>query len=180
MINTDCTPTGHEHLSKAVMLVVLVDGKKQAPFIIMKRNDLVSQKIFLDRHAQMKARSCRYARDMTMYLLANWRQLVKLVMAESLAAPVFKWKSNTSEKVSSSFCMKCFTYLPLFLKFSPVEFYFSLMRKDELRTHGRMADSSQMTRHSSKERVMQLLNVVNDHFTGEIRATKVLIQTKTL
>jgi hypothetical protein len=79
----------------------------------------------------MKAGSCRYARDMTMYLLANWHQLVKLVMAESLAAPVFKWKCNTSEKVSSSFWMKCFTYLPLFLKFSPVEFYFSVMRKDE-------------------------------------------------
>jgi hypothetical protein len=79
----------------------------------------------------MKAGSCRYARHMTMYLLANWHQLVKLVMAESLASPVFKYKSNTSEKVSSSFCMKCFTYLPLFLKFSQVEFYFNLMRIDE-------------------------------------------------
>jgi hypothetical protein len=42
-----------------------------------------------------------------------------------------------------------------------------------------MAGSSQMTRHSFKERVMLLLNVVKDHFTGEIRATEVLIQTKT-
>jgi hypothetical protein len=130
-MNTNCTPTGHEYLSTAVLLVVLGDEKKPRPFIIMKRNDLISQKIFLDRNTQMKAHSCRYARDMTMYLLANQHQLVKLVMADSMAAPVFKWKSNTSEKVSSSFCMKCFTYLPLFLKFGPVEFYFSLMRKDE-------------------------------------------------
>jgi hypothetical protein len=129
-MNTDCTPTGHEYPSTAVMLAVLADGKKPRPFIIMKRND-ISQKIFLDRNAQMKAGSCGYARDMTMYLLADWHQLVKLVMADSMAAPVFKWKSNTSEKVSSSFCMKCFTYLSLFLKFSPMEFYFSLMRKDE-------------------------------------------------
>jgi hypothetical protein len=130
-MNTDGTTTGHENLSIAVMLVVLADGKKPRPFIIMKRNDIVSQKIFLDRKAQMKAGSCRYARDMTIYLLANWHQMVKLVMADSMVAPVFTWKSNTSEKVSSSFCMKCFTYLPLFLKFGPVEFYFSLMRKDE-------------------------------------------------
>jgi len=89
------------------MLVVLADGKEPRPFIIMKRNYLISQKIFLDRKAQMKAGSCRYASDMTMYLLANWHQLVKPVMADSMAAPVFKWKSNTSEKVSYSFCMKC-------------------------------------------------------------------------
>lgn len=80
MMNTDCAPTGHEykHLSTAVLLVVLADR----PFIIMKRNDLISQKIFLDRNAQMKAGSCRCARDMTMYLLANRHQLVKLIMAE--------------------------------------------------------------------------------------------------
>ena len=129
-MNTDCTPNGHEYLSTAVMLVVLAEGKKPRPFIIMKKNDLISQKVFLDRNAQMKAGSCRYARDMTTYLLANWHQLVKLVMADSMVVPVFTWKSNTSEKVSSSSCMKCFTYLPLFLKFCPVEFYFSLMRKD--------------------------------------------------
>jgi hypothetical protein len=75
--------------------------------------------------------------------------------------------------------MKCFTYLPLFLKFSPVEFYFSVMRKDEWWTHDRMADSSQMTRQSSKKRGMQVLNVDKDHFTGKTRAIKVLIQTKT-
>lgn len=161
------------------MLVVLADGKKPRPFIIMTRNDLISQKIFLDRNVQMKAGSCRYARDMTMYLLANWHQLVKFVMADSMAAPVFNWKSNTSEKVSSSFCMKCFTYLSLFLKFSPVEFNFSLMRKDECCTHCRMADNSQMTRHLSKERGMQVLDVVKDHFTGKITAIKVLIQTQT-
>jgi hypothetical protein len=37
-----------------------------------------------------------------------------------------------------------------------------------------------MTRHLSKEKGMQVLNVVKDHFTGKIGAIKVLIQTKTL
>jgi hypothetical protein len=41
-----------------------------------------------------------------------------------------------------------------------------------------MAESSQMTRHSPKERGMQVLDVVKDHFTGKIRAIKVLIQTR--
>jgi len=42
-----------------------------------------------------------------------------------------------------------------------------------------MADNSRMTKHSSKERGMQVLDVVKDHFTGKIRAIKVLIQTQT-
>jgi hypothetical protein len=41
-----------------------------------------------------------------------------------------------------------------------------------------VADSS-MRRHSSKERVMQVLDVVKDHITGKIRAIKLLIQTQT-
>jgi hypothetical protein len=83
----------------------------------------------------MKESRCKYARDMTIYLLAKWHQLFKLVMSDPLAAQVFKWKSNTSEEVSSSFCMKYFTYLPQFLNFSPLEFYFNLMMKDEQCTH---------------------------------------------
>ena len=55
MMNTDCTPNGHEYPSTAVMLVVLAEGKKPRPFIIMKKNDLISQKIFIDGNAQMKA-----------------------------------------------------------------------------------------------------------------------------